>query len=715
MALDINGYNTTFKEFVQFAQRNMNAGDEKAVATAQVQREPLEGRKVVAVTNSLVDEVHKWRRSDTLENANDRTRTLFRNAVADIFGGEARIPENVREAMLLSDYDCGKPLTARRIMYVKAEVDKHSALFNRTFEALGAGGHGVYSMVNENQVRAPGAALVTKAQVDDLVKAVLETGRGDADALELLGNSAVMNGLLVRGNSTLRGPAEAKAKARDLLANLAGLREAAKGRPEVMAAGKKCLKALVGKCLPQGALAGIVRAVDAANVDAMKRLTASSSGKSIHKAVLLFTRLNAELMVSSGAEAALDGAEDKVAARGLIADLLVAKCGASNIRRMHGALRSENADKLMSVYDEIARGGLGLDGVSQGLHMHVGIMARRAERMLAQFRNAVAMASGVPQGEDDPNASFDGDFDSEAFGLFAFYEDFLPDAREEARKTRETFLHTCVVGNGAGAEKLRGLYGRKIGPEPFDPGFDVGSATEAVIGSMLKWNICGECRKFAEGRYDNTSFFAALQSGTDVTLPDGKKLSADFEAARDQLAEFATKGAAKTYAELDAKGRNKVHVLMSLLSQDLSKAAVEGPATALDPAGSSPAFVAASDQERDEHRFTLCYGPGGEFILSYAGRQTLQALVTAKADGGTETTMTGPGSTLDARLELSIPEAELDRLADRDYTHFDEAALRNIAGPNKYRQIAQAFPPEFDIKFQIGNVKLSTFLKATIN
>ena len=82
----------------------------------------------------------------------------------------------------------------------------------------------------------------------------------------------------------------------------------------VLAAGKKCLKALVGKCLPQGALADIVRAVDAANVDAMKRLTASSSGKSIHKAVLLFTRLNAELMVSSGAEAALADAGESAPA-----------------------------------------------------------------------------------------------------------------------------------------------------------------------------------------------------------------------------------------------------------------------------------------------------------------------------------------------------------------------------------------------------------------
>ncbi len=58
MALDVNGYNSTFKSFVEFAQQRVDANDSKAV-----------------------------------------------------------------KAMLLSDYDSGKPLTARRIMAVKAAID----------------------------------------------------------------------------------------------------------------------------------------------------------------------------------------------------------------------------------------------------------------------------------------------------------------------------------------------------------------------------------------------------------------------------------------------------------------------------------------------------------------------------------------------------------------------------------------------------------------
>ena len=46
MALDVNGYNATFKSFVEFAQQNVDANDAKAVANAKIQR-PLGGRNLI--------------------------------------------------------------------------------------------------------------------------------------------------------------------------------------------------------------------------------------------------------------------------------------------------------------------------------------------------------------------------------------------------------------------------------------------------------------------------------------------------------------------------------------------------------------------------------------------------------------------------------------------------------------------------------------------
>ena len=54
---------------------------------------------------------------------NDQVRTLFRNMVADMFGGENNIPDVVKAAMKLDDYGKGKPLTARRIRAVFSAID----------------------------------------------------------------------------------------------------------------------------------------------------------------------------------------------------------------------------------------------------------------------------------------------------------------------------------------------------------------------------------------------------------------------------------------------------------------------------------------------------------------------------------------------------------------------------------------------------------------
>ena len=80
LTLDVNGYNSTFRAFTEFAQRRVNANDAKAVAGARIQQ-PLGGRTIVAVTQSLTVEVHKWTRTRDEKSVNDITRELFKDAV----------------------------------------------------------------------------------------------------------------------------------------------------------------------------------------------------------------------------------------------------------------------------------------------------------------------------------------------------------------------------------------------------------------------------------------------------------------------------------------------------------------------------------------------------------------------------------------------------------------------------------------------------------
>ena len=121
MPLDINGYNETFRTFAKFAQGEHDAGRHKSIAAAGVK--VLKNHRILAVSTAENDEVHKWLRRGAQFSVNDRTRDLFRKSVIDMFGGVAKIPDSVKEAMLLEDYDEGKPLTARRILIVKRAID----------------------------------------------------------------------------------------------------------------------------------------------------------------------------------------------------------------------------------------------------------------------------------------------------------------------------------------------------------------------------------------------------------------------------------------------------------------------------------------------------------------------------------------------------------------------------------------------------------------
>ena len=84
------------------------------------------------------DKIRKIKRSDALQRENDITRKLFRQAIIDIFGGEDKIPQSVKDAMRLKDYGQGKPLTVRRIMAVKAAVDVYIERAKQALESAKA-------------------------------------------------------------------------------------------------------------------------------------------------------------------------------------------------------------------------------------------------------------------------------------------------------------------------------------------------------------------------------------------------------------------------------------------------------------------------------------------------------------------------------------------------------------------------------------------------
>ncbi|MBQ1428171.1 MAG: hypothetical protein IIZ06_00740, partial [Kiritimatiellae bacterium] len=128
MPLGINGYNDAFKAFTDFATQAKSGstiaqigGEKNTVAGTG----PLAGRTIVAKTG--FDFVGNVGRRQASRDVNNAVRDLFKQAIADMFGGPDKIPESVRDAMKMADFGKGKPLTARRILAVKTAVDQVAA------------------------------------------------------------------------------------------------------------------------------------------------------------------------------------------------------------------------------------------------------------------------------------------------------------------------------------------------------------------------------------------------------------------------------------------------------------------------------------------------------------------------------------------------------------------------------------------------------------
>jgi len=126
MALEINGFNKDFQSFVDFAKIHEGAGEKNAIARVStgvdIKTGALAGRTITASTTDSIRGIFKWFRSADDQAANNATRKIFKDSIIDMFGGENKIPASVKKAMIMADYDKGKPLTARRIIAVATAI-----------------------------------------------------------------------------------------------------------------------------------------------------------------------------------------------------------------------------------------------------------------------------------------------------------------------------------------------------------------------------------------------------------------------------------------------------------------------------------------------------------------------------------------------------------------------------------------------------------------
>lgn len=672
MPLEINAQYTMF---VQFAQQQPNARNSNAIARAGAES-PLGGRTISAAENAEGDAVRPllWR-SKGNKNKNDAVRELFRQSIRDLFGGEERIPQSVRDAMRLKDYGDGKPLTARRIIAVKAAVDEVLA---RVAPAL------AQAKLNAAPLYQPvdGAPLPAERReaVDSLLDALVRTTATDPDALEI----AVANAprFARRSNATLRSAAEVQAKGRNLLAAVAELRALAKGDRDLFELGKTFLLEMNGTDIPEGFVRGLVEASRRARIGATKGLSASSSGKAVHRAVCEFSDGVKAIMDAVAAEDRFAGAEEKRAARNFAAALILHRFGAREARNVVEAMGTVQAGTLNALYAQVGVENFDKTGHSPGLVQHTAAQAVRLSDMMDSLNLAAQVRLGIPLADMSTVRDVDQP-DYRTIEGNRILDSLLERGRAAAADHRARFARNAVAGEGPVADKLRGVYADFGPPEAFNLELQLATMRNGIVRSMLNGSLGEECKSLAGPNPGDASQFGKdIDRDLVVKLPGGQQLENDFERARDALASFVTNGAKPNYAALDDPEKGKVRVLMALLNQKSTTALQSGEALALAPRHDG-AKLRYSGPVATE--YSIAIAPDG--TLSVSCKMTLSHLnsITIVNDEGDDDEMTGldPATRAEMEFTLTVKADEFDRLASLDYSACDLGAIdRMILDPN---------------------------------
>ena len=651
---NINGYNDAFKAFTDFATHAKSGSTIAQVGGTG----PLAGRTIVAKTG--FDFIGNVGRRQESRDVNNAVRDLFKQAIEDMFGGVDKIPASVKDAMKLEDFGKGKPLTARRILAVKTAVDQVAAKTSNCIAESKA--HFEYTKEG-------------KAEGDKRIDTAFASCNGNADAMDIV--KANIQKLTVNTQSSLRSEADVQKKVGRLLDNLNELKEVSKNNPAIYAAGKKMLEES-GVSLPKGMIAKLVQTANDTPLKAFGKLSGGSSVMDIHKAVMQMHKTIKTAMISSGAEK-LDGADEKMGARDFVATVLLSRCGKGGLANIRRALDSQNASALNEYYSlsDDGRNGL-VENPSEDLKEGIKVVGRIGLTYLEKINNAVndnLQELNPGAHEESRVKTFEGEFDIDDFGGDELVDDTVSIAKDINAELVQNFVNATVQGSGAGAEAMKNVLRAKLEGSS-DPGEKLGKSLSANANAMMNWNICGEMKKIVTGQ--ECQFKADIYRGTNVTLKNGKnsfKLTMKFETARDELAQFVTGDANATYEGLTkAEDKNKVHLLMALVSQETEKAAQMGSKIAIEPRESDQAFGEWVKHDGQSRSYTVEKRSDGGIALHYVMDNPLTDIKDNTTNDGLNDEITvGAGSRWTCKLDYTLKGDEFNRLAKLDFSKFDDS------------------------------------------
>ena len=523
-----------------------------------------------------------------------------------------------------------------------------------------------------------------------VARAILLCG-DDADLVAVVTNGI---GRAIRdGAGRLRNPVAIQRIVEGAAANLAEVREAAAGDPAALAAGLELLKGLQTSRAPAGFIKYMLDAARRAPIDALAKLRRRSAPAEINRAIL---QLNANAVsILSGRDSgglAEDG-DTALACRHFLLRTMVSRLTESQRRGLRDALASQNAVQTAAFYNAVAADMVEMPAMARGLHEHITTLAASLSRDMGFLYGVVRRSLGEENAAGQLPA-LQGDLDLPGIGAMAMFGQIQNEASSAIAAAREAYLRSAFPGNSPAATAMRGIVGARLDASPsISPRGTLAPLLAEATANSLNVNIVRGAKQLATHPFGETQFAIDRHRDFDVFLPDGTLLSTDPATAADELARFVTGRQDAAYANLGAAEKTKVHVVMSLLTQESSTAALGAPSFALDPNGAVSTFNFGGNGRAQTRTFRLERDAAGGITVRFETTVRPTILVVR-----TEDIPLGAGSSISGGYTLTLTAEKLDTIGALDFAACDNAAANQAMagnGEQRLRTAVNRLPPDF--------------------
>ena len=430
MAINFNieRYGEQFNAFVNFANSNADNPDALARIDGVGPHELLDpngqprsivakndGDKIKHFTKNLL-----FSRQDNQKALNTAVRNLFKETILNICGVDDvdSLPPAVLKAIKKSDFgNAGHPLSARRILAVKAAID---------------------IAVQEEKIRAG----VTAANRGDPVAlsgaldAVMREARKDPDVMRLLaGNDCgVAQGLILTTNTRLVRPlADILRRFKAAKDNLEELRTATGANRRLFERLVANLGQMGGKAFPKGLIARIFELAQKTDISSLANISAESSMEEITKALCVFEKgivqVDRELkpMATFKDELGGVGADIRQVFYHIVVATICDKCDEDTLRGIKAAMGTENAGKVLRGCEYLFGANILPRGIKPDLILHNAIKYTAFRVSLSGTTRMCMLASvneilGVENEDNSPDVKKIGNRDLTT--IYTVLEDF---------------------------------------------------------------------------------------------------------------------------------------------------------------------------------------------------------------------------------------------------------------------------------------------------